>query len=90
MQQPESHSSCGVQTQQEQPFGEAAHGAAADGLTAVAAAGADAGAPRAVPNGLGAGDSLGAAADAIQPVLLTSRQQVRACVHIAPCHGLCL
>ena len=63
--------------------------AVADGLTAVTAAGADAGAPRAVPNGLGAGDSLGAAADAIQPVL-TSRQQVRACVHIAPCHGLCL
>ena len=63
-------------TQQEQPLGEAAHGAVADGLTAVTAAGADAGAPRAVPNGLGAGDSLGAAADAAQPVL-TSRQQVR-------------
>ena len=81
MLQPKSHSSCGMQAQQEQPLGEAAHGAVADGLTAVTAAGADAGAPRAVPNGLGAGDSLGAAADAIQPVL-TSRQQVRSlCAH---------
>ena len=58
--------------------------AVADGLTAVTAAGADAGAPRAVPNGLGAGDSLGAGADAIQPEL-TSRQQVRAYSPCSPC-----